>query len=175
MSEVLIIVAVVAVLAVIVTVVFLRRRRPARAGGGEEPAAIEPPAGAGPAAREEARGEAAVPTRATGEAVTGAAEAEAVAAEPAAKPVPSEGELRSRVESQLTDSERMLGELREAAAAEGGEPALDAGSLKIMVEGLEEVRALARRKQWSQARDKCGALHAQLSLLLRSTRRGQSS
>jgi len=80
-SEVLIIVAVVAVLAVIVTVVFLRRRRPARAGGGEEPAAIEPPAGAGPAAREEARGEAAVPTRATGEAVTGAAEAEAVASQ----------------------------------------------------------------------------------------------
>jgi hypothetical protein len=172
-SEVLIIVAVVAVLAVIAAVVLLRRRRAARAGGVGEPGAVEPPA-AGPAVREEAGDEEAAPTRATEEAASRAAEAEAVAAEAAAKPVLSEGELRSRVESQLTDSERMLGELREAATG-GGEPALGAGSLEIMAEGLEEVRALARRKQWNQARDKCGALHAQLSLLLRSTRRERAS
>ncbi|UCC47551.1 MAG: hypothetical protein JSV41_08595 [Gemmatimonadota bacterium] len=173
LSEVVIIVAVVAVLGVIVAFVLLRRRRPARVG---ELAAAEPSA-PGPAVRAETvTGPAEVAEKATVRAVAGVEAAAEPAAAPAVKPVLSKDELRSRVEHQLAESERMLEELRKSAAGTAGaELVLGTGSLEIMAEGLEEVRALARRKQWSQARDKCGALHAQLSLLLRSTRRERSS
>lgn len=176
MSEVLIIVAVVAGAGVIAAVVLLRRRRPAAAGEVGEPAVAEPSA-PGPGVRAEAvRAPAEVAEEARVREVAGEGALVEPAAAPAVKPVLSKDELRSRVESQLAESERMLEELKEAAAgAAGVELALGTGSLEIMAEGLEEVRALAGRKQWSQAREKCGALHAQLSLLLRSTRRERSS
>jgi hypothetical protein len=78
------------------------------------------------------------------------------------------------VEMQLDESARLLDELRAAAseAAEGS--ALNAETVEIMEEGLQEIRALAARKQWGQARDKGQALHAQLTLLLQSARRENS-
>lgn len=86
---------------------------------------------------------------------------------------PSEDELRARLEARLADSSRMLGELK-AITSDGGEEPV-AGSVGIIEEGLEEVRALAERAEWGQARDKCEALHAQLSLLLQGARREQAS
>ena len=107
----------------------------------------------------------------------GEAESEAVAEEaPAAAPakaIPAES-LRSEVEAQLEESARLLGELREAASSAEEGSALGAGSVEIMEEGLEEIRALAERKQWGPARDKGKALHAQLTLLLQSARREES-
>jgi hypothetical protein len=100
--------------------------------------------------------------------------AEAAPAEPAAPKTPSKEELRSRVEAQLEDSARLLAELKEAASRAGEDSPLSGGSVGIMEEGLQEVQALAQRKQWSQAKDKGEALHAQLSLLLQGARREKS-
>jgi hypothetical protein len=105
------------------------------------------------------------------EPVSGEAEGEA---EPAAKAGATEEELRSQVEARLADSSRMLGELKDLASG-GGDLGLSAGSVEIMEEGLEEVRALAVRREWSQAKDKCDALHAQLSLLLQNARRERAT
>lgn len=107
-----------------------------------------------------------------GEAESEAAAEEAPVAVPA-KAIPTES-LRSEVEGQLEESARLLGELREAALSAEEGSALGAGSVEIMEEGLEEIRALAERKQWGPARDKGKALHAQLTLLLQSARREES-
>ncbi len=124
------------------------------------------------------RAEAAAATAEAVDAVSEAeAESEAVAGEtPVAAPakaVPAES-LRSEVEAQLEESARLLGELREAASRAEEGSALGSGSVEIMEEGLEEIRALAERKQWGPARDKGKALHAQLTLLLQSARREES-
>jgi hypothetical protein len=86
-------------------------------------------------------------------------------------------DLSVRVEAQIEDSERMLGELRKVAGgiAEGTAPQIESGTLDIMTEGLQEVRALAKKKDWGQAKDKSQALHAQISLLLQTARRQQTS
>jgi hypothetical protein len=180
-SAVLIVVAVVAV----VLVAFLVWRRRARAAGTAEGVVVAPRAESGSAPAAGEAGEAPGREVAARVAEPGAARAEAVEEpeEPAearavgveAGPGLSEQELRSRVESRLDDSSRMLGELKKLASGGGEELGLSAGSVEIMEEGLEEVQALAEREQWSQARDKCEALHAQLSLLLRSARREQAS
>jgi hypothetical protein len=99
-----------------------------------------------------------------------------VAEKVVAKPELSAEELRARVQSSLDDSERLLGKLRAIAdEAESGSRPVDAGMLEIMKEGLEEVRSLAQKKKWSQAKDKGEALHAQLSLMLGSARREPAS
>ncbi len=110
------------------------------------------------------------------EAVVAEAEqaAEAAPAELAVPKTSSKEELRSRVEAQLEDSARLLDELKEAASRAGEDSPLSGGSVGIMEEGLQEVQALAQRKQWSQAKDKGEALHAQLSLLLQGARREKS-
>jgi hypothetical protein len=110
------------------------------------------------------------------EAVVAEAEpvAEAAPAEPAAPKTSPKEEMRSRVEAQLEDSARLLDELKEAASRAGEDSPLSGGSVGIMEEGLQEVQALAQRKQWSQAKDKGEALHAQLSLLLQGARREKS-
>lgn len=97
-------------------------------------------------------------------------------AEPA-KPRLSEEELRSRLQLQLADSERMLKELKEVTTSEeqGAEPSPLAGSVQIIEEGLSEVRSLAERNEWGHAKDKGEALHAQLALMLQMARRGGSS
>lgn len=167
MSAVWIILAVVAVVGVIAVVARLRRRGPGRAP--ETPSAETT---AGDAAQEAvARGKGAA-ERAVGSS-GGAARELATAATAPPEPVaptraePVEEELKSRVEALLEDSERMLGELRRAAADSGrkASPAI-AGSVEVLEEGLQEIRALAQRKQWSQAREKGEALRAQLSLML---------
>lgn len=79
-------------------------------------------------------------------------------------------ELKERVEELLSDSERMLGELRELSDGEG-----ETESVEIMAEGLTEVQALAEEEKWAQAKDKGEALRAQLSMMLQSARRGGSS
>lgn len=97
-------------------------------------------------------------------------------AEPPARPKLSGEELREQVTSRLADSERMLSELKEVSEASAGvETQPSVSSVAIMEEGLQEIRGLADRKQWEQARDKGEALHAQLSLLLQSARREQAS
>jgi hypothetical protein len=101
--------------------------------------------------------------------------AEAVVPERAAKPEPTAKELRSRVEERLANSERMLGELRKAVEHDDVAAQRVAGMMEIMEEGLQEVRSLAERKKWSQAKDKGDALHSQLSLMLQSTRREKAS
>lgn len=181
---------------VIVAGAFVLRRRGGTERGGTEIETAE--AGAGPAAeaavgdrgRREAR---AVPEReepmeapeapapesaARGERaeapVEGREEAEGAAkgveeGEPAeARPGPLE--LKERVEELLSDSERMLGELREVSDDEG-----ERESVGIMAEGLTEVRTLAEEEKWAQAKDKGEALRAQLSMMLQSARRGESS
>ncbi len=128
-----------------------------------------PGQGQGEAAAATAEAVVAVPG---GEAESEAAAEETPVAAPAkATPVES---LRSEVEAQLEESARLLGELREAASSAEEGSALGAGSVEIMEEGLEEIRALAERKQWGPARDKGKALHAQLTLLLQSARREKS-
>lgn len=189
--EIIVIIAVI----VVITVFVLSRRRKRSPVGAPEARAVEAaPPGAVEVEREERVVEApagpgselaetpAVAAGAAGAAVEeGEAERAAAMPEerevaaPAAKPEMSESELRARVKSQLEDSERMLGELRRLEVGAEGEAALDAGMVGIMEEGLQEVRALADRKQWSQARDKGQALHAQLSLMLRSARRERAS
>jgi hypothetical protein len=82
---------------------------------------------------------------------------------------------RTQVERQLDESARLLEELRAAASEVAEGSPLNAESVEIMEEGLQEIRTLAERKQWGQARDKGKALHAQLTLLLQSARRETSS
>ncbi len=102
--------------------------------------------------------------------------AEPVVAEQAAKPEPTAKELRARVEERLAESERILGELRKAAEHDDAvAQRVGAGTMEIVEEGLQEVRSLAERKKWSQAKDKGEALHAQLSLMLQSARREKAS
>jgi hypothetical protein len=102
--------------------------------------------------------------------------AEPVVPERAAKPEPTAKDLRSRVEERLAESERMLGELRKAAEHDDAvAQQVSAGTMDIVEEGLQEVRSLAERKKWSQAKDKGEALHAQLSLMLQSTRREKAT
>jgi len=185
------------ILAVILTAlaaawIIMRRRYAAMRVRPAEPASVAPP-GARPSEVEE-KAEPAVAARPAAEeraaeaeppagrevevaASTEEAEVEAEAAtevevaREAKVPAPSP---RSQVETQLDDSARLLEELRAAASgAEEGSP-LNAESVEIMEEGLEEIRALAERKQWGQARDKGKALHAQLTLLLQSARREKS-
>jgi hypothetical protein len=99
-----------------------------------------------------------------------------VVPERAAKPEPTAKELRSRVEELLAESERMLSELRKAAEHDDAvAQRVGAGTVEIVEEGLQEVRSLAERKKWSQAKDKGEALHAQLSLMLHSARREKAS
>ena len=194
---------IVAVIAVVLFAAwFVMRRRPTAARGGPEaPAEVAPPqaepaeavaAGSADAAHAQpvserggVSGEEGKPTDrpvgkgAAAETVEPAASVvepeveteSAVEEEPVAAPAVS---LRSQVEAQLEESARLLGELRESALGAEEGSALDAGSVEIMEEGLKEIRALAERKQWGQARDKGKALHAQLTLLLQNARRGKS-
>jgi hypothetical protein len=105
-----------------------------------------------------------------------AVEAEPVVPEPVVKREPTAKELRSRVEQRLSESERMLAELRKAVEHDDEvAQQVGAGTMEIVEEGLQEVRSLAERKKWSQAKDKGEALHAQLSLMLQSTRREKAS
>lgn len=168
MSTVLVIVAVVAVVAIAAWAMTRRRPSPVETGVAEV-GAVEPPA----AVVEEER--AAVPAAPEQEAAPEQVE------EPVVEPVPvkaqpSEAELRARVEANLAESSQMLEELRERSgeAAGSAQPA-SSGTLEIMTEGLAEVRGLAEKKEWSQARDKADALHAQLKLLLQAASRGSSS
>jgi hypothetical protein len=189
---------IVAVIAVVVFAawVIARRRSTAVQGRSEAPAAVEAPRAEPPkvgattepadaavaqrVAEEEVAGEEAVLAEATAATVEPASlvvEAEAAVEEAAvaapAKEAPAVS-LRSLVEGQLEESARLLSELREVVSGAEGDSALDAGSVEIMEEGLEEIRALAERKQWGPARDKGKALHAQLTLLLQSARREKS-
>lgn len=135
--------------------------------GGEEETAEVPELRAQVVARE-AQSEAAD--------VTEPAVGEPVVPERAAKPEPTAKELRSLVEGSLEESERMLGELRKASEHDDAvAQQVGGGTLEIVEEGLQEVRSLAERKKWSQAKDKGEALHAQLSLMLQSARREKAS
>lgn len=137
-----------------------REREAALAAEPEAPPEVSPSAGIRPAAtREEVVEERPVP--------------KPEPAEPA-KPRLSDEELRARLQLQLADSERMLKELKEATSSEepDAEPNPLAGSVKIIEEGLSEVRSLAERKEWGHAKDKGEALHAQLALMLQMARRG---
>ncbi len=155
--------------------VVIRRSRAGRFEGAEERAEVE---GAGTAAvrapeppvEVEAAGPEAAPTPAAAPA------REVAAAGRETKRELSEKELRSQVEARLRESERMLGELRKAAEHDAAvAQRVGAGTVGLMGEGLEEVRSLAERKKWSQARNKGEALHAQLSLMLQSARREQTT
>lgn len=94
--------------------------------------------------------------------------------EPAAppKPEPSPEELRAEVETVLSESDRMLEELRELS---GGEDESVAEMADVLGEGLQEVRTLASQEKWAQAKDKGEALRSQLVMMLRSARRDQDS
>ncbi len=168
MNEALIIVAVVAVVAIVVFIA-KSRGRPSTAEVEERAAVAAAPQPQPAPAREEPRAAA----------VTAAEPAPAVVEEvPAApaKPKPSEGELRARVEASLGESKRMLDDLRQRAQeSEGMAGQVGAGTLEIMAEGLEEVQALAKKKQWSQAKDKADALEAQFRLLMQTASREKSS
>lgn len=197
MSEVLVIVAVVAVIAIAAFFIIRGRKRSAAEAADSSAALAQPPSEPAYVGEEKGRVEAmqpgppepaaevAAPQR---EAATPAAEPSvagpepfdegegAEAAEPALKAVPSDEELRSRVQTQLEDSERILGELRQVVShGDGVAEPVPQDTLDIMEEGLQEVRVLAKRKDWSQAKDKGDALHAQLSLMLRSARREKAS
>ena len=168
MNEALIIVAVVAVVAIVVFLV-KSRGRPSSAEVEERPAvaAAPEPEPAAPA-REE-------PLAAAVVAEPAAEVVEVVAAEPA-KPKPSEGELKARVEASLGESKQMLDDLRQRSLeAEGMAQQIVPGTLEIMAEGLEEVEALAKKKQWSQAKDKADALEAQFRLLMQTASREKPS
>ncbi len=181
MDTVLIIVAAVAV--IVVAALFLMRGRGGRREASLEerreeksPAASAPPASVKPPQREE-RATVARETPAPAVAEPVAVAEEAAAPPPVVeKPRPqvTEAEIRDQVRKQLEAAERMLGELREAASSTAVED-LSQSSVEIMAEGLQEVRALAERKQWGQAKNKGEALHAQLSLLLQSARRETAS
>ena len=169
MNEALIIVAVVAVVAIVVFFV-KSRGRPSSAEVEERPAVAAAPEPAAPAREEQLA--AAVVAEPAAEVV------EEVAAEPAvpAKPKPSEGELKARVEASLGESKQMLDDLRQRSLeAEGMAQQIVPGTLEIMAEGLEEVEALAKKKQWSQAKDKADALEAQFRLLMQTASREKHS
>ena len=200
MSEVLVIVAVVAVIA-IAAVIIVRGRKSSATDVSESPAAVaappvqpavpdrhEEPAEAAPVAESVAVEEPpqAVEAVAVAEVEEVEVEAPVEVAEPepveAAEPEPEEvaqptaEEISARVQSQLDDSERMLGELTAAAEhAEDLDQRVDLGTLDIMKEGLQEVRTAVDKKDWSQAKDKGDALHAQLSLMIHSVSREQAS
>ena len=175
MSAVWIVLVAVAVVAVI-AIVALRRREP-KSG----PEALSPPDGAGVrigggegaavrmqpsrAADEEARREAPPEPAAQAVEAAGAERDEPVASSVTAS---SATDLPSHVHTLLEDSGRMLGQLRATSEAGGKTPAT-AGTVEILEEGLEEIRALVKRKEWSQAREKGEALRAQLSLMLPSS------
>ncbi len=144
----------VALVAVVVGMVVLSRRRAGVAGtdGAEQP--LKPPQAEEPL--RSASQDSAAPT----------AQEPPVPAIPEPKPEPTVAELRAQVESVLTDSDRLLAELGQLAP--GGE--LE-GSVGLLGEGLQEVRALAGRREWSQARDKGQALRAQLTMMLQAARR----
>lgn len=175
MGPVLIIVAIAVIVAISVLVV--ARRRGASAESSKAPAEV-PPKGelrsSEPArAPGEQRPERARPAAAEGSASAITAELEI--APPPPKPTLSDSELRAQVKSQLADCERMLGELKHADAGTASGTSVSDEMVNIIEEGLQEVRSLADRKQWSQARDKGQALRAQLSLMLQSARREQAS
>ncbi len=184
MDTVLIIVAVAAVIAVAV-LLFLRGRGARREAVQEERrAAVAPETGARAVVTPPPREAKQAAARETPAAPAAKEEPVAVAKEPAAEPAVvkkprpqvTEAEIRDQVQTQLEAAERMLGELREAAASKAlDELGQSSGSVEIMAEGLQEVRALVERKQWSQAKNKGEALHAQLSLLLQSARRETAS
>lgn len=190
-----VILAVIAV-ALVAAWIVMRRRSTATEGRPEEPAAVAAPADRpAEAAPEpvEAGAAISVPEEQAASAVAAGADRQEREVEPAAPA--EEGEVsaeaepgieappkveppaespRTQVETQLDESARLLDELRAAASeAEEGSP-LNAESVEIMEEGLQEIRTLAERKQWGQARDKGKALHAQLTLLLQSARRENS-
>ncbi len=184
MDTVLIIVAVAAVIAV-AALLFMRGRGARREAVQEDRReAVAPETGAPAAVKvpkpEEKRAVARETPSAPPAREEPVAAVEAPVPEPAAaerpRPQVTEAEIRDQVRTQLEAAERMLGELREAAASKALEElGQSSGSVEIMAEGLQEVRALVERKQWSQAKNKGEALHAQLSLLLQSARRETAS
>lgn len=188
MSPVWYLVVVIAVLAVAAVVFMLRRSTESSKPSAERPAVKPPAAGDAPKRVEAAaravqskvvkeQRRAPAPAETPARSAAPAEPSEPVVAEKVvAKPELSPEELRARVQSSLDDSERLLGKLQAIAdeAGSGSRP-VDAGMLEIMKEGLEEVRSLAQKKKWSQAKDKGEALHAQLSLMLGSARREPAS
>lgn len=165
------IIVVIAVVVVVAVVLILAVRR--RSGHNVRSEGSDAVEGDPATVRDEERGQAAVAPpprrpsadeRSEDQMVTPRAEPDPI---PPPKPKASEAELREQVASQLEDAKRMLGELKKADIREE--------MVDIMEEGLKEVRGLADRKQWSGARDKGRALHAQLSLMLQSARRGKAS
>lgn len=179
---VVVIVAVVALAVVVVVISRSRKDQPSEAAASPAAVAPAPPA---PAVTEEpehaaVEAEAAPAVEAKPEVppvVEEAAEAEPEPEEVAPEqPEAAKEELSSRVETQLRDSERMLEELRGVATdAEGAAEQVAPSTLDIMTEGLQEVRALVKKGEGRQAKDKGDALHAQLSLLLQTARRQQTS
>lgn len=178
MSVVWVIVAVVAVVLFAAFVYALRGRAGAQevTPGEVDDTAEVPELRAQVVAREAERAAAEEPEAVAEPAADAAPAAEVVPPKRPAKPEPSVAELRQRVEERLAESERMLGELRKAAEHdESVAQRAGAGMMEIMEEGLQEVRALAERKKWSQAKDKGEALRAQLSLMLQTARRERAS
>ena len=178
MSAVWIVLAIAAV-AVVIGAVVIFRKQAATADGAAPPRSVQEPAGKrleeapekvkaeAPARTEEGVAE---PTPADRRAE---AAAEAVPEAPPPKPEPSPEELRDQVEQLLAESDRMLGELRELKG--GGDDETENGTVEVLREGLQEVRSLASRDKWGQAKDKGEALKSQLVTMLRSTRREQGS
>ncbi len=175
MGPVLIIVAIAVIVAITVLVVV--RRRGASAESSKAPAEVPSPPRGELRSSEPARAPSKPrPERARPAAVEGSASAITAELEPPPpKPTLSDSELRAQVKSQLADSERMLGELKQVEAGTASDTSVSDEMVNIIEEGLQEVRSLADRKQWSQARDKGQALRAQLSLMLQSARREQAS
>ena len=160
----------------VVGMVIIYRRRAALSGeaGGTEPSSV-PRKREAPKPRAEAAPKAEVAGAEAGRRPTPSAAEEAIPA-PSLKPQPTVAELRSQVQAMLEESDRLLGELRQLAGGpEVAQASLDAGSVDLLGEALGEVRALADRKEWGQARDKGQALRAQLTMMLQMVRRGQAS
>lgn len=183
MNAVLIIVAVAAVMLVAALLIMRGRKGKPEAGREDRRGEVRAPSGAPPAVAPpggEAREAVAAAPRAPAPPEKEAVAAEAAVVRPPEveppRPQVSESEIRDQVRTRLEAAERMLSELREAAAGKSVEELTQSsGSVEIMAEGLQEVRALVERKQWSQAKHKGEALHAQLSLLLQSARREAAS
>lgn len=160
----------------VVGMVIIYRRRAAQSGeaGGTEPSSA-PRKRETPRPRSQVAPKAEVAGSGAGGQPTPSPAEEAIPAPPP-KPQPTEAELRSQVQAMLEESDRLLGELRQLAGGlEGAQTSLDAGSVDLLGEALGEVRALADRKEWGQARDKGQALRAQLTMMLQMARRGQTS
>ena len=158
----------------VVGMVIIYRRRAALSGeaGSTEPSSV-PRKREAPRPRAEAAPKAEVAGAEAGRQPTPSAAEEAI---PASPPKPTDAELRSQAQAMLEESDRLLGELRQLAGRPGAAQAsLDAGSVDLLGEALGEVRALADRKEWGQARDKGQALRAQLTMMLQMVRRGQAS